>query len=438
MPRQLMSKFSLTAMLGGVAALSPCVVTPEAEAAYTLDRWYQMGDDILFAGSPDAENAANGAAVGSGNFLTGVNGGPVTFDSAATNNDNFQPLAAFGATGLPTYAQYGVGSNPAAPVAGAASMNQFGIRFDGVDDYLAAINLNDPSVAAPGSLVTYNTSDRGMQMWVMPTNLDGVAEYVIDDADMHGFNVTTAGNWIAETRDDRIETGVAVTPNTWSHVMLVHDSVGLKSSVMYVNGLAVSTQTTGYNNASAVNLLVGANAEPDVGETQNPDLQTPPTFFQGIIDEIELFVIDDGSSYGQFDYTSDNGYFTDIFLPSQSGYGFTLNSSTGHNSQQWVPGDIDFDGDFDQTDIDLFVDGWLSSKNDLPGAGAQIGDYVSLGLGDLNLDGSTDASDWVVLRSLVNGSSASLSIPPLVAVPSPGAMSLACSAIGLLLSGRRR
>ncbi|HOM14191.1 MAG TPA: energy transducer TonB, partial [Rubrivivax sp.] len=56
-----------------------------------------------------------------GNLLTGVNGGPVTYDSAATNNDTFQPLAAFGTTGLPTYAQYGVGGNPAADVEVRAS-----------------------------------------------------------------------------------------------------------------------------------------------------------------------------------------------------------------------------------------------------------------------------------------------------------------------------
>lgn len=438
MPRQLMTKLSPAVLLGSLAALSPFALAPNADAAYTLDRWYQMGDDRLFAGGPNAENAVNGAAVGSGNSLTGVNGGPITYDSAATSDANFQPLAAFGATGLPVYVQYGVGGNPAAPVAGTGSMNRFGIRLDGIDDYLAAVNLNDPSVGLPGKPITYNTIDRGMQMWVMPTNLDGVAEYVFDDADQHGFNITVTGTWLSEIREDRIQTGVAVTPNAWSHVMLVHDSVGLKSSVMYVNGIAVSSQTTNYNSASTVNLLVGANAELDTGETQNPNLQTPPTFFAGIVDEIEMFVIDNGAAYGQFKYTTDNGYFTDVFLPSQSGYGFTLNSSTGHNSQQWVAGDLDFDGDFDQADVNKFVAGWLSKKADLPGAGAQVGDYVSLGLGDLDLDGDTDAADWSRLRALVAGSSAGLTIPPLSAVPSPGGLCLAASAIGLLLSGRRR
>lgn len=438
MPRHLLSKLSLPALLGTLAAGAPFAAIPEANGAYTLDRWYQMGDDLLFAGGASAENAVNGAAIGSGNSLTGVNGGPVTYDSAANDNPTFQPLAAFGTTGLPTYAQYGVGGNPAAPVAGASSMNQFGVRFDGVDDYLAAINLNDPSVAAPGSLVTYNTTNRGMQMWVLPTNIDGVAEYIIDDGEEHGFNITVAGNWLAETREDRIDTTVPVTPNAWSHLMLVHDSVGLKGSVMYVNGIAASSQTTGYNSASTVNLLVGANAEADVGETQDPNLQTPPTFFQGIIDEIELFVIDNGVSYGKFNYTTDNGYFTDVFLPNQSGYGFTLNPNTGHNAEQWEPGDINFDGQFNQADINAFVAGWLSKKSDLPGAGAQVGDYQSLALGDLDLDGDTDASDWALLRGLAASSTSNLTIPPLFAVPSPGGLCLACSAIGLLLSGRHR
>ncbi|WP_197526740.1 LamG-like jellyroll fold domain-containing protein [Botrimarina colliarenosi] len=431
-----MSKLSLPVMLGAFVVSGVLLPCDDAEGAYTLDRWYQMGDDFLFSGGGNAENASNGALVGSGNSQTGVGGGPATYDSAATNNDTFQPLAAFGATGLPTYAQYGVGGNPAAPVPGAASMNQFGIRFDGIDDYLAAVNLNDPSVAAPGSLVSYSTIDRGMQLWVMPTNLDGVAEYVIDDADQHGFNITTAGAWIAETREDRITTNVPVQPNTWAHVMLVHDSVGLQASVMYVNGLAISSQLPLYDSTSPVNLLVGANAEVDTGETQDPNLQTPPAFFSGLIDEIELFVTDDGALYGQFDYARDNGYFTDVFLPAQSGYGFTLNASTGHNSQQWVAGDIDFDGDFDQTDINTFITGWLSKKDDLPGSGPQVGDYLSLALGDLDLDGDTDASDWVVLRGLAAASTSHLTVPPIASVPKP--VTVCPALLGCALTPLRR
>ncbi|MCA9240055.1 MAG: hypothetical protein KDA37_07645, partial [Planctomycetales bacterium] len=258
-------------LVASAAALVVAASAVSAQAAYTLDRWYQMGDDILFSGGGNAENPSNGAAVGSGNSLTGINGAPITYDSAATNNDNFQALAAFGTGGLPTYAEYGVGGNPAAPLAAAASMNSYGVRFDGVDDYLAAINLNDPSVAAPGSLVTYPGSiDRGFQLWVYPENVDGVAEYVIDDADQHGFNITTAGAFLSETRDNRVVSPDAATQDQWHHVMLVHDSVSRGGAYFYVNGLASVSHTPTYDGNSAVNLLVGANAEDDAGATQDP------------------------------------------------------------------------------------------------------------------------------------------------------------------------
>ena len=413
-----------------------CSVVPTANGAFTLDRWFQMGDDILFSGGGSAENASNGAEVGSGTSLTGVNGAPITYDSAATDNPSFQPLEAFGATGLPTYVEYGVGGNPSAPLPGAASMNSFGIMFDGVDDYLAAINLNDPSISAPGSTITYATQNRGMQLWVYPTDIDGVAEYVIDDADQHGFNINTAGGWLSEIRDDRVNSGVSAVQDAWTHVMLVRDTETQGAVVFYVNGLASVTHTAIYDGNDSTNLLVGANAEDDAGTTQDPDAQTPPTFFSGIIDEIEIFVTDEGTSLGAFDYTTDNGYFTDVWLPMQSGYGFTLDTSNGHNAQQWVKGDIDFDGDFDQADVDLFVSGWLSGKDNLPGGGVQAGDYLSLALGDLDLDGDTDLGDWVKLREFNNALGASLELPSLSelnAVPEPRALAIAAS-LGLLMA----
>lgn len=441
MSRLCLKKTSQTATLVCFAMLGCLSWVQQGQAAYTLDRWYQMGDDILFSGGGNAENAANGAAVGSGSSLTGLNGAPVTYDSAASNNDNFQPLEAFGLTGLPTYVEYGVGGNPSAPLAAAASMNSFGIRFDGVDDYLAAVNLNDPSVAAPGSVITYDTQDRGMQMWVFPTEIDGVAEYIIDDADEHGFNITTGGTWLSEVRENRVNSGVGATQDAWTHVMLVHDSIRQGGVVFYVNGLASVTHSLTYDSNNPTNLLVGANAEDDAGTTQDPNVQSPPTFFSGIIDEIELFVIDDGTTYGAYDYTEDNGYFTDVWLPTQNGYGFTLDTSTGHNSVQWVKGDIDFDGDFDRADIDLFIAGWLSRKSTLPGSGPQAGDYQSLGLGDLDLDGDTDLGDWVLLRAYNAAAGSPLVIPSLRelnVIPEPASLYLAAACSLLLIGSCRR
>lgn len=414
-----MSRKEIYASLRAFAML--CVFASPSWADYTLDRWYKMGDDT-------SENASAGGDVGANSFGD-------TYDSAGTlGSGTLHDLTANGADGLPIYAD--ISGNR--PVAGNTN-NNFAIQFDGVDDYLSGLNLNDPSVAAPGSTLTYETSDRGMQLWVSPSAVDGVKEMIIDDGDQHGFNIATNGLFQAEVRDDIHDTGVSAleAQSQWTHLMLVHDSVGQRGAISWVNGLAVASQGLNYDSSSVVNLLVGANAELDAGETADPAGLQTPGFFSGIVDDIELFVIDDGSSYGDFDYTEDNGYFTDVYLPTTAGYGFTLNSSTGHNSQQWVKGDINFDGAFDSADVDAFVAGWLSKNADLAGVGPQAGDYTTIALGDLDLDGDTDLGDWVMLREI--GPAAGVAVPSLSqlnAVPEPMA-GLLIAIGGVLLFGSR-
>lgn len=415
--------------------------TQDASAAYTLDRWYQMGDDILFDGDPNQrEAAANGATVGSGSpFSLSIGGetAPITYDSAAVSTETFQPLFAFSSGGsLPIYVEYDVGGNPSAPVPGAASMNNFGIQFDGTDDYLRAINLNDPSVAAPTSLVTYDTQDRGMQMWAYPMYNDpnGINELprVIDDGDEHEIRLLNTGEWQFEIRDSVESTGVDATLNGWTHLMWIRNTDVYNGAIGYVNGLAVASNTPGYDGANSTNLVVGANAEDDGGTTADPNTLDNSGFFTGIIDEIEIFVTDGNSSFGQFDYTEDNGYFTDVFLPSQSGYGFTLNPSTGHNSETWVDGDINFDGVLDSADVDAFVAGWRSDR-----PGPNVGDYDTLMKGDLDFDGDTDLRDWFVLRSLNPSIVPSLS-ELLAAVPEPSTAVLFATSLLVYPLTRRR
>ena len=429
---------SQTAALLCYLFLSSAQIT---SAAYTLDRWYQMGDDILFDGGASQEGAVNGAEVGSGSTLTGLDGAPITYDSAATNNDNFQPLAAFSSGGgtLATYVEYGVGGNPSAPVAGAASMNSFGIQFDGTSDYLRAVNLNNPSVAAPTSLVTYDTEDRGMQMWAYPmyTDPNGIDELprVIDDGDEHEIRLLNTGEWQFEIRDNVVSSGVDATLNGWTHLMWVRNTDVYNGAIGYVNGLAVASNTPGYVTGAGTNLLVGANAEDDGGTTADPNTLGNSGFFTGIIDEIEIFVTDDDpntTSFGRFDYTEDNGYFTDVFLPTQSGYGFTLDPNTGHNSETWVDGDINFDGVLDSGDVTAFVAGWRSDR-----AGPNAGDYATLMNGDLDLDGDTDLKDWFVLRSL--NPTLTVTLGELLAgVPEPSTALLCVSSLLACSLARRR
>src|SRR5690606_32355862 len=82
----------------GTAVGVMTLLASSAQAAYTLDRWYQMGDDIKLFGSPNGENATNGQTVGSGNSGS-FNGAPITYDSSVQPGNEaatFEPLGAFG------------------------------------------------------------------------------------------------------------------------------------------------------------------------------------------------------------------------------------------------------------------------------------------------------------------------------------------------------
>ncbi len=416
----------LLALIFSCIALTDIPLTNHAEAAYTLDRWYRMGDDV-------AEGADEGEPVGRD---SGFNS---TFDSIGSpGSGDLQDLTPFGTTDLPVY----VDVSTSRPVPGDTG-NSLAIQLDGTDDYLQGLNLNDPSVVpagAPAGYPTYATQDRGMQMWIQPTG-EVAGRTVIDDADEHGLNVTGAGNWQPEIRDNTQNSGVPTEVGQWHHFMQVHDSVGLQSAATYINGIAVASQDLNYNANTDIALIVGADAEedPDTSETQDPDAQDPPTFFAGIVDELQLFVIDDGSTYGAFSYTEDNGYFTDVFLPSRSGYSFSRDAMTGHNLNAWVEGDIDFDGDFDSDDIDLFKDGWLFEADPISGNGPRVGDYTTLAMGDLDLDGDTDLGDWILLRQY--SAAALLTIPSFselgTSVPEPGTIVIAATAIAIAVLSRQ-
>jgi hypothetical protein len=408
-----------------IAALA-LVWTAAPANARRPDRWYRMGDDA-------AENASAGP-VGA-NSATGD-----TYDSVGqVGNQNLQDLTPVGG---PVYVNI-AGSRPVP----AANGNNWAIQFDGSDDYLFGANLNIPSETDSSVIGVEDytgLTDRGYQLWAKPTALPATgAAYVLDDADQHEFRVTSTGFWSPETRDDIQVTTTAVALSAWTHLAQVRSGGVAGGSKAWVNGRAVASQTGDYP-TSLADLIIGANAEGDgVGGTLAP---AAGTFFAGLVDEIDMFVL--GGSFGAFNYTSDNGYFTDVFLPSQNAfYSYIdatgpLGSADGHNDKVWVAGDINFDGVKNQADVTAFVAGWRSTNaTTIIGAGPKFGDYVTLGKGDLDLDGDTDIDDWMRLRSVFAGA-AGISMPTAaqlgLAVPEPSAVTFALLAsLGMTFRARR-
>jgi hypothetical protein len=408
-----------------LAATAALVSASLAEARYP-DRWYRMGDD-----------PAQGVAAGPVESV----GGGFTFDSAGAPSQNqLHDLQSFNS---PAY----VNIAAARPVP-AATSNNWAIQFDGADDYLLGANLGNPSqsIAHTSGGENYtNITDRGYQAWVKPLALPAAgAAVVLDDSEEFEFRVTSTGFWSTETRNDALTTSAAVTLNAWTHVAQVRPSGDSGGSRAWVNGIAVASQTGNYNQATTTGLVVGANAAPDgLGGTTVPPLAG--SYFNGLVDEIDMFVL--GGSYGAFDYTRDNGYFTDVFLPSKSAaYSYVdvtgpRGAADGHNDKVWVAGDVNFDGVRNQSDITAFVAGWRSTNAaTVVGVGPRIGDYVTLGKGDLDLDGDTDINDFMRLRTSFAGVAVTLPMAEQLAaaVPEPGAAFITMTGVAALGILRRR
>ena len=394
-----------------VMALALAFASP-ACASYTLDRWYRMGDD-------SGEPAAPGQPAGTGAF------GGLTFDSIGqSGQNNYQDLTPHGD---PLYVD--ISADQPFP---NSTLDNRAISFDGSTQYLRGHFLNDPEEAdlSTGQVEDYTgIHDRGYQMWFKTTAI-GAEQSVLDDADVYRTVILADGSVAFETRSDVVTSSVDATAGTWMHVAQVRPDGDYGGSIGWVNGRAVVSQTGNYP-SSTLGLVIGADIESDGlgGETITPQ-------FQGLVSDVEMFVL--GGSFGTYNYATDNGYFTDVYLPSTGGYGYTDANQDGHNDVAWITGDINFDGALTSDDVLAFIGGWLSKNvGTYAGSGPSVGDYVTLGLGDLDLDGDTDADDWVVLRATGVSPPSGVSLKDLGLVPEPGGFALGLTALIGLLGTRR-
>lgn len=450
MPRQ-------SALLKAILFVAIVVLTQPAIADRTTDRLYQFGDD-------SSESATAGGAIAQTlDSKADVNG---SFNANAQNN-----LEQSNSGSRPTYVNVGA-SGLARP---GAVAGELGATFDGTNDVLFGARLNRPDESAGPSFIGLGPSmfnypfnydeitARGLQMWVYPDAAalgNGRQGIVHDTIAAGGVSITADGLW-TQTNDSKLLDGqipatVPVVGDQWHHVMqhiyrtgdLDHPTVvpgGLWgdigfTSVVYVNGVAVSVN----------------NGVPLPGEADNPN-STPriavlaigaeelptenfvdPEFhnhFQGTIDDLEMYVYGDNSSvttspsgqdYGTFRLLADNDWIADQIAAIPGG--------------ELKLGDVNFDGVVDEGDVDAFVAGWNKEKilqaslNEFA-----IGDWETLGWGDLNLDGRVDLVDAVALdQALTANGAAGLDFSRLgTSVPEPTTLMLVVVGAVLILSGRR-
>ena len=373
-------------MLGVTAST---LLTGTASATITLDRDYQMGDD-------DGGKSA-GQVVG-----TDFSGTLYTFDSAGTlGNGDYTDLEV---TGTPVYAN-GMSSG-------------LSITFDGVNDYLSGESLNHPDTMAlrlqgqgtPFPHTYTSIERRGMQMWVMPTNVNNTKQTIISDTSEHGIFISENNNWGLKFNGVNLESEAAVAENQWSHVSARTLFFGRFWNALYVDGVAVRASTARYDATKEENMSIGSELIDG----------TASEFFTGAIDNIKMHIEGDntaqgGQDYGTYNIATDNDFIAQYILDNN------VTNIADVNMDGTLSGDGT--GDAATDDIAAFIQGWGSDKilN-----GARVGDLETRLRGDLNWDGVVNASDWFIIR----GEYAAAGLPVVsFAIPEPASISM------LLLSG---
>jgi hypothetical protein len=272
-----------------------------------------------------------------------------------------------------------------------------------------ALNFPERSYSStfqPGGTIDYTfIKDRGFQLWVLPQT-SGRADIVMDTT-QHGALINASGSFSMRYINTDYDTGVAVLPNTWYHLMVVRPFGPGLGSIMYINGEAVARASGTYRgednpaNEETTPLVVGAN-------TSNVAFQVGTiNRFQGLVDDLEMFVMGLNGppapdEFGEFIFERDNKYAA-FFKPANAA-------------------DLTGDNVVNMADVNVFVSNWLYQK---VVGGAVLGDLTTRAKGDFNFDGAVNLSDWEILNELAPPGVGSAAWAMIHGVPEPSGMFIA-------------
>jgi len=380
-----------------------------------------------------------------------------TFDSEFQGASDTQNLAQNSPALRPSYVNIG----PSGLGRPGATSGAIGAQFDGVNDVVWGDPLNRPDETVGPSFTGIGPilfgfpfnydgiTARGLQMWVYPDASAIGTEaspktrqgIVFDTIAAGGVSITADGKWTqvndSIVTDGIIEATVPVVGDQWYQVMQQiypssapgapklasgFQSEALFTSVVYVDGVAVSANngfpTPGeLDNGGRVGVLA-VGAEEVSGNGFDPSFDN---YFQGTVDNLELYVFGDnstvptfpsGQDYGTFNLFSDNNWIAGQIAAIPGG---VLNM-----------GDINRDGSVDSGDVAALVNNWGKEKR-LKGSDVElnVGDWETWGWGDLNTDGLVDLDDAILLNnSLLSAGQGALNFDLLTAVPEPTSLVL--------------
>ncbi|MCO6044660.1 LamG domain-containing protein [Aeoliella sp. ICT_H6.2] len=347
------------------------MLMPSIVLASTADRLYQFGDDPL----EDSANATNDL-VGSGPGNAVANS---SLDSIGPDSDleNYADLLVHGD---PKYVRTDLMGRP------GASTGELGAEFLGTGDYLDGFNLNGPlnstSAATQNGDRNYaDIYDRGMQFWAFPySSGDGAEQSLVADSPQHAVRINAAGQWVMQYGGTQYESNADVAYDSWSHVMLVRPFGSAAGARLYIDGIAVTAGGTSYANADATPLVIGSISGDNAGTAD---------YYQGVLDNLEMFVIGTASAdpfdeYGDFNLATDNEFVTSALANATpgdlTGDGLVMGNGSGGAND----------------DVAAFIANW--QKRQVIN-GLSVGDLNTYADGDFNMDGVVDLYDWDVIRT---------------------------------------
>jgi hypothetical protein len=251
----------------------------------------------------------------------------------------------------------------------------------------AAYNSNAP---AGGNLAT--TFFQLSQAWVRPSAAGNGTEQVVwaVGEENGGVRITADGFWqLAAVGGATISASTAqVSFDQWTHIAV---SRGGGGATLRVNGSVAATASGSFGKWGDF-VTLGAD-------------ETLATLFNGQVDNFDI----GGNHDGGFVAFEDLTFFSDLGIPQPTG----------------VAGDVDQDGDADQTDYNI----WSANAGFNNTFG--IGDVTTLVKGDVNNDGRIDFFDFKVISTAVAAGGGTLDLSG-GNVPEPSALLLAaCGAIAL-------
>jgi hypothetical protein len=283
--------------------------------------------------------------------------------------------------GLPTYVNVANGS----PLDSPAQGSNVGLQFNGQNTILQgqgfrASFISDAAVATNAPAVNDFTDENNFniarsfnvlsQAWVRPTLNGGLSQVVWTVGNENGgVRITTDGFWelIALGPPGTRVTTQPVSFNQWTHLAVLRTG---GEGRLYVNG-TLATTAGGFFNAFGNFVTLGASES----------LSEP---FNGVIDNFSLT----GTGGLGITISTDVDVFSDLGLPTPSG----------------VPGDVDQDGDADQTDYNIW-----SANAGFDNAFGQ-GDLTTLIKGDLDQNGKVNFFDFRIIARQAAAAGAVLSL----------------------------